>query len=334
MKDERADHVVLYMKRKFLLRWKRIVLIPDKPAFLYGSSDDTVFARRVGSGTTLWIVSPGPDKRRPVLVATMEVDRLAEIKCGKAHPDLGVRPEILNRFVQEGYRWIASGPEKAGAYYGYNEAGEALRKTTFGLGKPWTLSQRGDVWINGFYRCFQGPRAVAAKSLVAGVGSGIKPLQSLAGTAQHSVFISYKWGDGVKRKVRAFTLALAKNGFMPWLDTFAFPRAGYSREFKRDPDRLEKLLRYGYKRCKAVIAIGTPHYGEMTPKKGNKNWTEREWSGELWVHKRPHRILYPHRDFRRSALLERHPEKKMLKKEDPWEAALELKRWFKKNGIW
>lgn len=157
---------------------------------------------------------------------------------------------------------------------------------------------------------------------------GIRPLQNLVKTASRSVFISYKWCDGVKRKARDFAFALARNGFMPWLDSLAFPGVGYSSELKSDPDRLEKLLGYGYERCKAVVAMGTAHYGRASGNGSNKNWTEREWAGELWEKHRPHRIVYPHQGHKKSALLKTAGEQMILKSEDPDEAAGELREWF------
>ena len=59
-------------------------------------------------------------------------------------------------------------------------------------------------------------------------------------------------------------------------------------------DHLEKLLKYAYERCEAVVAIGTQHYGELTPEiPNNRNWAKREWKGTIVPGTRIKKVVYP-----------------------------------------
>ena len=63
------------------------------------------------------------------------------------------------------------------------------------------------------------------------------------------------------------------------MDVLAFPPSIALRTtVNLDPELTRRLLRYGYERCKGLLAIDTKNYGT----KGIKgNWTEMEWTGNL-----------------------------------------------------
>jgi hypothetical protein len=125
---------------------------------------------------------------------------------------------------------------------------------------------------------------------------GTAPLDELAGSAGRSVFLSWKWRDNARRRrlIREFTRALAEQDVMVWFDLLAFPMSPALEKVREDHDRLEKLLKYGFERCKAVVAVGTRNYGELTTTiPGNRNWTKREWRGTIVPGKRIKRVVYP-----------------------------------------
>ena len=56
------NHVLSYVKRPLITKWKRLVLTRDVPVFAYGSNDDHVFAKRLKNGGTLWIIASIPNR--------------------------------------------------------------------------------------------------------------------------------------------------------------------------------------------------------------------------------------------------------------------------------
>ena len=72
--------------------------------------------------------------------------------------------------------------------------------------------------------------------------------------------------------------ALAGSGFMPWVDLLALPRSKALRKVQEDEEKLESLLRYGYRRCFGVIGVETVNYGTQS-EGSDENWTLREWQG-------------------------------------------------------
>ena len=59
---------------------------------------------------------------------------------------------------------------------------------------------------------------------------------------------------------------------------------GYAPKGDHDQDeedrKVRRLLKYGYERSVALLALGTPNYGRPTKPDG-ENWTLREWSGDV-----------------------------------------------------
>jgi hypothetical protein len=327
MNDLKAEHIVLYMKPKYLLRWKRIVLISKNPTFIYSSNSDILGKRIEENFTMLWVVSPVEDEQHPALVAKMKVQNLAKMENKKLYPQIKIPKKMLKEFSERENKWIVTALEEESVYFGYNNASDALLDTPFGLKKAHILRQTNKEWKSSTSSFFPGPRIVTPESIYKGDFPGIKPLQDLAKTEERSVFISYKWCDGVADKAIALAHALAKIGIMSWLDQLAFPKADYSKELRTDSLKLEKLLRYGYSRCKVIVGFGTENYGKLTNQL-RRNWTMREWAGELSDSKRPYRILFPQPGFKKKGLFVNFKEDMTLKSEDINNAALEIKEWF------
>ena len=117
---------------------------------------------------------------------------------------------------------------------------------------------------------------------------------------------------------------------MPWLDTLAFPKAGLSTELKDHPTQLKKLLHHGYKQCAAVIAIGTPNYGEKSYGSA-ENWTRSEWMRTIARENKPLRIVYLNSG--KSESINKVQPNKFLDCINPEDTARELKEWFDSNNL-
>jgi hypothetical protein len=278
-----ANHIVTYVQRSKITDWKRLTLSrPGAPAFLYGSNDPGVFRCQVQSGSTLWVVSSLPNGWPPELVARLKVTRMAE----RTDPDLRVAPDLLRHFP---FRWIAVGDPEESQYFGHNDASGALLNTVFArkhaaapLGWP------GSSWKPAYGSALQRPALVAEDG---SARSGAAFLEQLAQQASISVFISWKWSDHPDRGfILGFAHALAQLGVMAWLDILALPSSRALRVVAHDAVKLEQLLTYGYQHCAAVVAIGTPHYGQQSARSA-KNWTLREWTGALTPEKTVQRVV-------------------------------------------
>jgi len=156
----------------------------------------------------------------------------------------------------------------------------------------------GSRWKHAYYQKLRRPTVVAERGRkdVSIRSPGPKHLKDLARLAERSVFISWKWNDNARRRrvIREFTRALSEEKVMVWLDLLAFSMSPALSKVRENNDQLEKHLKYGYERCKAVVAIGTQHYGELTAEiPNNKNWTKREWKGTIVPGKRIKKVVYP-----------------------------------------
>lgn len=278
-----AHHIVAYVQRSKITDWKRLMDPGPGKAFpfVYGSRDSNVFAEYAKEGAVLWVIGATPDDRPPSLVAKLHVIGRVDDPSGKTY---GVPPSVLRAFRKERknkkpFKYIAVGHPKHSRFYGYNNASRAL----LSLVLKWVYEPRT---LSGELPCSRGtctwkPSYATPLNRPALVVSDPKPLEDLDRAAAHSIFISWKRHDNWERRksIRELAYALADEGLFAWLDLFAFPPSIALRT-KLDPNAelIERLLRYGYIRCKSLLALETANYG----KKGIKgNWTEKEWTGKL-----------------------------------------------------
>jgi hypothetical protein len=268
------NHILCYVQRNRITDWKRLVITDEEPAFLYGSNDERVFVKHLVDGGTLWVVSSIPT-RPPELVACLSVTTVAKRDDPKLEA-LGVSKRLLRHFAE--FNWIAVGGYDS-EFFGHNVAGSALLQTTFEStsGEPWVLSRGSREWRGEYGMKLQRPTKVSNKGLDS-QENGIAALRALAATSAQSVFVSWKWCDNSKRLVRSLAYALAESGFMPWVDLLALPRSKALLKVQEDEEKLESLLRYGYRRCFGVIGVETVNYGTQS-EGSDENWTLREWEG-------------------------------------------------------
>ena len=280
---DRVPHVVAYVSRSKITDWKRLMSPRTGKAFpfIYGSNDENVFAPMVKEGSVLWVIGASPDERPPSLVARMNV-------IGRLDPPreetFGI-PEAVVRTFRKKFDYIAVGDSSKSRFYGYNNASHAL----LGLVLKWVHKERT---LSGEKPCPQEtcvwkPSYATPLNRPATIVSDPKPLFDLNARADRCVFISWKRSDNWTRResIRKLAYALADAGLFTWLDVLAFPPS-ISRKTKMDPDAklVQRLLNYGYKRCKGLLAIETKEYGEMGI---SGNWTEMEWTGNLDTDKTP-----------------------------------------------
>lgn len=319
-----SNHIVVaYVQRKKITDWKRITLTrKGGPKFVYGSDDPGVFRSEVCSGSTLWIVSSLPFGWPPEMVARLNIMRMAK----KDDPKLRVHPDLLRHFK---YDWIAVGDPKSSKFFGHNDASRALLHTVFsrkyGLVR---LGNNSDLWQATYGSKLQRPALVAeaGKSEARLRSSGAGPLEELASSSSKSIFISWKWTDNDNRQrlILDFAHGLARQGMMVWLDILALPKARALDVVQKDAPKLEKLLRYGYQECLAVVAVGSQNYGKKSAGSA-KNWTLREWTGSIIPGKKMLRVVYP-LDSVISDILSSADY--WLRNKGPEDAALELNRWL------
>lgn len=287
MKHAAKPSVVAYVQRALVTDWKRLVLYKRRPTFLYGSNDGQIFAPKLRQGGTLWIVSSLPG-RSPALVARLEVTKVRE----RTDPALGLDPGLLRHFRE--WKWIAKATSDS-EFFGHNDAARALLETVYERpsGRLWKPAGHRRKWRGSDGLKFLRPALVAEKGKTAGgiVAPGVKPFETLAGSRERSVFVSWKWSDNSRETVLRLAHALADEGCMPWLDVLALPRARALRKVERDAPKLERLLRYGYRRCAVVLAISSPNYGTRSPG-SDRNWTRREWVGSVARGACPQRLVY------------------------------------------
>jgi hypothetical protein len=288
---------------------------------VYGSNDDQIFAREVCKGTTLWIVASLPKNRPPELIARLAVEKMTSWN----DIDLGLECDIRRHFCR--WDWIARCGEDS-EFFGHNNAGKALLELMFGKkSAPWILSPQGKRWLGRYGSKLQGPTLVAPEGSKCQrrTSRGIEPLKELSCSADRSVFLSWKWVDEADEEMVEFAYALADLGFMPWLDLLALPRAKALNRVQKEADKLERLLKYGYRRSRAVIAVGTNNYGEISPN-SLRNWTLGEWENEIAPEQNPLRVVYPRTCV--PACCEETRADKVLAEFEPKKAAAEFAQWW------
>lgn len=270
-------HVVAYVSRSKITDWKRLMNPRTGKAFpfVYGSNDENVFAATVKEGSVLWVIGATPDDRPPSLIARLNVIGRLD---APGEPTFGVPGGVVRTFRKK-FKYIAVGDSSESRFYGYNNASRAL----LGVVLKWVDNERT---LSGDKPCPQGtciwkPSYATPLNRPATIVSAPRPLIDLHAAADRCVFISWKRSDNWTRRasVRKLAYALADEGIFVWLDVLAFPPS-IARRTKMDPDSqlIQRLLNYGYKRCKGLLAIETEEYG----KKGiSGNWTEMEWTGTL-----------------------------------------------------
>lgn len=276
-----GPHVLAYVSRSKVTDWKRLMnpRIGEAFPFVYGSSDENVFAEMVKEGSVLWVICATPDGRPPSLVARLNV-------IGRLDPPgeetFGIPEPVVCAF-RKNFDYIAVGDRSESRFYGYNNASRAL----LGLVLKWVHEERT---LSGQEPCPQGtciwkPSFATPLNRPAMIVSDPNSLIALHAAADRCVFISWKRSDNWTRRasIRKLAYALADEGIFTWLDVLAFPPSIALRT-KVDPDAelIQRLLHYGYERCKGLLAIDTKNYGT----KGiSGNWTEMEWTGNLEVGK-------------------------------------------------
>jgi len=309
--------VVCYVQRKRITDWKRRVFQEKSPLFIYGSNDDRVFSK-LKKHDSLWVISSIPG-RPPELVAHFIIDAVGPF----GDPKIKIPAERLRPFRE--FKWIAKGTKKS-EFFGHNDASRALLNTVFSSasGKPRKLSDHIEEWQSDFGQKLRRPTLIYQEGKIYKnkPSPGNSLFEALAGTKNYSIFISYKWKDNTKYLSRSLAYALANEGFMPWLDQLALPRAKATAKINRDEQILEKLLKYGFKKSKAVFGINSMKYGVKTTG-SHSNWTEREWNNELDNTLDRLKILYNPNSAPKSSVVEYFDIE--IINQDPNEAVKELK---------
>jgi len=306
-----SGHVIAYLQRPRLPIWKRVTVArTDRPSFLYTSNDERVFLQDVVPNSTLWVISIPYDGWPPELIARIKVvdrgvvasekgERLrGQIPGLKAAGELSVDPALIAYFHED---IIAVGDPHHSEFFGHNNAECAVLDLALVREKRLErLRDLGDRWLPAYGQKFQRPVLVADEGVERdGVASpGAKPLDALASAAAKTVFISYKWRDvetlGKQRFVLRLAREIARAGLKVWLDKLALP--GYAPKGDHDEDeedrKVRRLLKYGYERSVALLALGTPNYGRPTKPEG-ENWTLREWSGDVSPSTTLKRVVLP-----------------------------------------
>ncbi len=304
--------VLCYVQRKRISDWKRLVCASSEPAFVYGSNAGKIFSG-LRPGDTLWVASPVPG-RPPELVARLNIRACAPFGEGLE----GVSAALLSHFRE--FEWVAVGGEES-VFFGHNDAGGALLQTVFTSqsGKTWQISPGSSEWEGRFGGKFEQPRLV----------SDSRALEQVSRRPQ--VFISWKWSDHWEHLAQVFALAyaLARAGFMPWLDKLALPASRATRE-KIDPNPLvlQNLLAYGYRHCQVLLALESGQYGVKSPE-SDENWTLREWDGSLAGKDMPARVVYRAAYAGESRVTAGADYR--LESREPVQAALELQKWFEEK---
>ena len=313
-----GNHVLAFVRRDLITAWKHITLSDrEGPTFVYGSSNTSVFHAKLKAGDVLWVVSSLlPQGWPPELVARLEVTQQAP----KGHPSLEVSSWLQEKFDR---KYLAVGDPDASWFYGHNDASAALLNTVFaGPDGPFRPGDGRGPWQSRYGSLLRWPVLIAE--------GGATALQALADSSSCSVFLSYKWCDHASRPdfIFAFAHALARQGVMTWLDHLALPDSTALDEIVQDAVDLRRLLEYGYKRCKAIVAVGTENYGKQS-KDSDENWTLREWEGALAPDHPIKRIVYPLGEVGGQVL---DSADHLLRSRDPEDAAHEVRRLLDKPG--
>ena len=318
------NHVLCYVKRSLITKWKRLILTRDDPLFVYGSDDKRVFASRLKDGGVLWVIASIPG-RPPELVARLDIEMVRE----RGHPELGIDPRFLREFQ---YDWIAKGKDSS-EFFGHNNAENALLQSAFRPknGKPWKIDQGASHWQGKYGRKLQSPRFICEEGEFEGglVSYGCKPFLDLQKKKSRAIFLSWKWRDNNKAFMRALAYELVAQGFMPWLDLLAMPWSQELSNREAEKPKLGRLLKYGYRQAAAVITIDSEHYG--TPTGNYPNWTKREWVGTLAEENKPKKIVYRPEGHKPSQLIQNSADEFPVLNQTPAEFARELRVWFDEN---
>lgn len=318
------NNVLCYVRRSLITKWKRLVLTRDNPLFVYGSNDDYIFAERLKDGGVLWVMASIPS-RPPELVARLDVEMVRK----RNDPKLDINPRFLKEFD---YTWIAKGKDSS-EFFGHNNAESALLQSVFRPknGEPWEIDKGAAQWHGKHGKKLRSSRFICeAGEFENGVVSlGSKPFLDLQKKKSRTVFLSWKWNDNKKPFMRSLAYELVAQGFMPWLDLLAMPWSRDLDQREKDKPKLNRLLKYGYQRAAAMIAIDSKNYG--TPTQNNPNWTEREWEGKLAKNDRLKKIVFRPQGNKPSKLIQNAKDEFTVFDQPPAEFAGELRTWFKKN---
>jgi hypothetical protein len=251
----------------------------------------------------------------------------------KAASDLDVDPELIAYYLED---IIAVGDSAQSKFFGHNNAEKAVLDLALQRKEGLQcLRDLSDQWCSDFGQRFRRPVVIAEAGATQGriVSPGVGPLKRLEEAAAKTVFISYKWDDikklGRQRFVLKFARELASAGIMVWMDRLTLP--GYAPKGEHseteEDKKLERLLKYGYKHSVAVLALGTKNYGQQTTT-SRKNWTLREWTGEVAPGKKIKRVVLPLSKTLSSCLdgYDRLPFGS-----EPSSAAFDLKSWMEEQ---
>lgn len=325
------NHVLCYVKRSLITKWKRLVLTRDEPLFVYASNDKGLFRSRLKNGGVLWIISSIPN-RPPELVARLNI---FEVKNRDKLVDEVTNSDIhLSNFLQEfPYKWVAFGKEGS-QFFGHNNAETALLRSAFRakLGNPWKIDESATKWQSNFGNKFQSPRFICEEGKFENgvISSGSQPFLGLEKKKSRAIFLSWKWRDNTKKFMRELAYVLVAQGFMPWLDILAMPWSHEIGQREKEKPKLTRLLKYGYQQAATFIAIDSWNYGTAT-KEGKPNWTKREWDGKLADGHSVKKIIYRPQGRRPSKLLRSLNNEIPVFRHSPAEFARELRVWFDEN---
>lgn len=259
-----STQAVCYVQRKLISDWKRKVITHLERVFVYGSRDERVFAK-LKNDDVLWIVSPIRG-RPPEVVARLRVEVVAAVGDKTLRKD-----ERLERHFARWKHIARGGP--GSIFFGHNNAGPALMKTTFvnpSSGALWRLSDLSKEWKPEYGSRFIRPFVIAVPE------SGESEFDLLA--KSRPIFLSWKQRDHETIDILSLAHTLADHGLMPWLDLLALPDSISLAVAQKRPQELTRLLEYGYRHCAALLVVESEHYGEKSYT-SDENWTQREWEG-------------------------------------------------------
>ena len=153
------NHVLCYVKRPLITKWKRLVLTRDEPLFVYASNDKGLFRSRLKKGGVLWVISSIPN-RPPELVARLNIKKVRNRdKLVNEAADFDIH---LSNFLQEfPFKWVAFGKEGS-KFFGHNNAETALLQSAFRAehGNPWKIDEGATQWQSKFGNKLQAPRFI------------------------------------------------------------------------------------------------------------------------------------------------------------------------------
>lgn len=270
------SNYIAYVQTKRITDWKRIVLTKDSISFLYGSSDRNVFAK-IPENAVLWIIESKP-KRPPSLVAKLDIANIRLID--------EVIEEDRDKFRHyKAFKWIAI-CKNTSVFYGYNNIENELLNLYFESAKKpkWKLSDQKS-WDARLGRKMMAPRRISTAEYIKN-----PVFQKFRQKNKPGVFISWKWKNNDQGKIRELAYQLADEGYIVWLDILALPKSKALEIVASDSKKLERLLEYGYTNSDYLLAIDSQEYG-IKSENSQKNWTLREWTGEISENKKMKRIL-------------------------------------------